>query len=114
MTPKKWIESTHAIGITFKSGRYSGTFARKDIAFEFASWISIEFKLYMIKEFQRLKADENDRLKLDCNLQRTLAKVYYHIHTSAIKENLVPKELSKHQINFIYANEADRYMWHCL
>ena len=77
-------------------------------AFEFASWISIEFKLYIIQEFQRLKADENDRLKLDWNLQRHLAKVNYHIHTSAIKENLVPKELSKQQINCIYANEADR------
>ena len=75
MTPKKWIENTNAIGITSKSGRYGGTFAHKDIAFEFASWISIEFKLYIIKEFQRLKEDENDRLKLNWNLQRTLAKV---------------------------------------
>ncbi len=107
MTPKKWIESTNAIGIISKSGRYGGTFAHKDIAFEFASWISIEFKLYIIKEFQRLKADENDRLKLDWNLQRTLAKVNYHIHTDAIKENLIPKELSKTQANFVYANEAD-------
>ncbi len=107
MTPKKWIESTNAIGIISKSGRYGGTFAHKDIAFEFASWISIEFKLYIIKEFQRLKADENDRLKLDWNLQRTLAKVNYHIHTGAIKENLIPKELSKTQANFVYANEAD-------
>ncbi len=107
MTPKKWIESTNAIGIISKSGRYGGTFAHKDIAFEFASWISIEFKLYIIKEFQRLKADENDRLKLDWNLQRTLAKVNYYIHTDAIKENLIPKELSKTQANFVYANEAD-------
>ena len=107
MTPKKWIETTTAIGIISKSGRYGGTFAHKDIAFEFASWISIEFKLYIIKEFQRLKADENDRLKLECNLQRTLAKVNYHIHTDAIKENLIPKELSKVKINFVYANEAD-------
>jgi hypothetical protein len=75
MTPKKWIETTNAIGIISKSGRYGGTFAHQDIAFEFASWISIEFKLYIIKEFQRLKADENDRLKLEWNLQRTLAKV---------------------------------------
>lgn len=82
MTPKKWIETTNAIGIVSKSGRYGGTFAHKDIAFEFASWISIEFKLYIIKEFQRLKADESDRLQLDWNLQRTLAKVNYHIHTS--------------------------------
>ncbi len=107
MTPKKWIESTNAIGIISKSGRYGGTFAHKDIAFEFASWISIEFKLYIIKEFQRLKADENDRLKLDWNLQRTLAKVNYHIHTDAIKENLIPKELNKTQTSFVYANEAD-------
>ncbi len=107
MTPKKWIESTNAIGITSKSGRYGGTFAHKDIAFEFASWISIEFKLYIIKEFQRLKADENDRLKLEWNLQRTLAKVNYHIHTDAIKENLIPKELDQQQVTFVYANEAD-------
>lgn len=107
LNPKKWIEATNAIGLISKSGRYGGTFAHKDIAFEFASWISIEFKLYIIKEFQRLKADENDRLKLEWNFQRTLAKVNYHIHTDAIKENLIPKELSKQQVNFIYANEAD-------
>lgn len=107
LTPKKWIETTNAIGITSKSGRYGGTFAHKDIAFEFASWISIEFKLYIIKEFQRLKEDENDRLKLDWNLQRTLAKVNYTIHTDAIKANLIPKELSKTQVSFVYANEAD-------
>jgi len=107
MTPKKWIDSTNAKGIISKSGRYGGTFAHKDIAFEFASWISIEFKLYVIKEFQRLKADENDRLKLEWNLQRTLAKVNYHIHTDAIKENLIPAELSKQQIAYVYANEAD-------
>lgn len=107
MTPKRWIETTNAIGIISKSGRYGGTFAHKDIAFEFASWISIEFKLYVIKEFQRLKADENDRLKLDWNLQRTLAKVNYHIHTDAIKENLIPAALSKSQTSFVYANEAD-------
>ena len=107
MTPKKWIETTTAIGITSKSGRYGGTFAHKDIAFEFASWISIEFKLFIIKEFQRLKEDENHRLKLTWNLQRTLAKVNYHIHTDAIKENLIPKELSKLQTSFVYADEAD-------
>jgi len=107
MTPKKWIEATNAIGIISKSGRYGGTFAHKDIAFEFASWISIEFKLYVIKEFQRLKTDENDRLKLEWNLQRTLSKINYRIHTDAIKENLIPKELSKVQIQFIYADEAD-------
>lgn len=107
LTPKQWIEKTNAKGIVSKSGRYGGTFAHKDIAFEFASWISIEFKLYIIKEFQRLKDVENDRLKLDWSLQRTLAKVNYHIHTDAIKENLIPKELSKSQMVFIYANEAD-------
>lgn len=107
MTPKRWIESTNAIGIISTSGRYGGTFAHKDIAFEFASWISIEFKLYVTKEFQRLKADENDRLKLEWNLQRIVAKINYHIHTDAIKENLIPKELSRTQINFVYANEAD-------
>ena len=107
MTPKKWIETTNAIGIISKSGRYGGTFAHKDIAFEFASWISIEFKLYFIKEFQRLKADENDRLKLEWNFQRTLAKVNYHIHTDAIKANLIPDELTKLQISVMYANEAD-------
>ncbi|WP_113923404.1 KilA-N domain-containing protein [Cognataquiflexum aquatile] len=107
LTPQKWIESTNAVGIISKSGRYGGTFAHRDIAFEFASWISAEFKLYLITEFQRLKADENNRLKLEWNLQRTLAKVNYHIHTDAIKENLIPKELSKTQISHIYANEAD-------
>jgi hypothetical protein len=107
LTPQKWIESTNAKGIVSKSGRYGGTFAHRDIAFEFATWISAEFKFYFIKEFQRLKADENDRLKLDWNLQRTLARVNYHIHTDAIKENLIPKQLSKSQTSFVYANEAD-------
>ncbi len=107
MTPKKWIETTNAIGITSKAGRYGGTFAHLDIAFEFASWISIEFKLFIIKEFQRLKNDESDRLKLNWNLQRTLAKVNYHIHTDAIKENLIPPTLSKDKINLVYADEAD-------
>ncbi len=107
LTPQKWIETTDAIGIVSKSGRYGGTFAHRDIAFEFASWISAEFKLYLITEFQRLKNDENDRLKLEWNLQRTLAKVNYHIHTDAIKENLIPPELNKQQISYIYANEAD-------
>ncbi len=107
MTPKKWIEATNAIGIVSKSGRYGGTYAHKDIAFEFASWISIEFKLFIIKEFQRLKDDENNRLKLEWNLQRTISKINYRIHTDAIKENLIPQELSKNQIHIIYANEAD-------
>jgi KilA-N domain len=107
MTPKKWIETTNAIGIVSKSGRYGGTFAHKDIALEFASWVSIEFKLYIIKEFQRLKDGENDRLQLDWNLQRTISKINYRIHTDAIKENLIPREITKQQINIVYANEAD-------
>lgn len=107
MTPKKWIETTNAVGIISKPGRYGGTFAHRDIALEFASWISIEFKLFLLKEFQRLKNDENDRLKLEWNLQRILAKVNYHIHTDAIKEHLIPKTLSKEKINFVYADEAD-------
>jgi KilA-N domain len=108
LTPKKWIEATAAIGIQSKAGRYGGgTYAHRDLAFEFGTWLSPEFKLYLIKEFQRLKDDENDRLKLNWNLQRTLAKVNYHIHTDAIKENLIPKELDKSQVGFVYANEAD-------
>ena len=108
LSAKQWIEKTKGIGIISKPGRYgSGTFAHKDIAFEFGSWISPHFKYYLIKEFQRLKDDENERLKLGWNLQRTLAKVNYHIHTDAIKEKLIPPALSKSQINFIYANEAD-------
>jgi len=107
MTPKKWIESTNAIGIVSKSGRYGGTFAHKDIALEFASWISIEFKLYIIKEFQRLKEDETSQLKLEWNLQRTLSKINYYIHTDAIRDNLIPKEITKQQANFVYADEAD-------
>jgi len=107
-TPKKWIEATNAIGITSKAGRYGGgTFAHKDIAFEFGSWLSPEFKLYLIKEFQRLKDEENDRFKLDWNVQRTLSKVNYHIHTDAIKEKLIPKTLTRAQTNFVYASEAD-------
>ena len=107
LTPKRWIEATNAIGIISKTGKYGGTFAHRDIAFEFATWISAEFKFYFIKEFQRLKADENDRLKLEWNLQRTLAKVNYRIHTDAIKEKLIPPTLSKEKINFVYADEAD-------
>jgi hypothetical protein len=98
MTPKKWIESTNAIGIVSKSGRYGGTFAHKDIALEFASWISIEFKLYVIKEFQRLKEEENNQSKLEWNLQRAISKINYRIHTDAIKENLIPKEVTKQQV----------------
>jgi hypothetical protein len=107
LTPQKWIDSTNAKGIISKSGRYGGTFAHRDIAFEFATWISAEFKFYFIKEFQRLKEEESDRLKLTWNLQRTLSKVNYGIHTDAIKENLIPATLSKEKINFVYADEAD-------
>ena len=107
LTPKKWIESTNAVGIVSKTGRYGGTFAHKDIAFEFASWLSAEFKFYLIKEFQRLKNEESDRLNLQWNLQRTLSKINYHIQTDAIKEKLIPTLLSSHTINSVYANEAD-------
>ncbi len=107
LSPGQWVEKTNAIGLYVNSGRYGGTYAHKDIAFEFGSAISPVFKLFLIKEFQRLKEDENNRLKLDWNLQRTLAKVNYHIHTDAIKEKLIPVELSKQQINFMYATEAD-------
>ena len=104
---KEWQEKTNAIGLKATAGRYGGTFAHSDIALEFGMWISAEFKVYLLREFQRLKADENDRLKLEWNLQRTLTKVNYKIHTDAIKEKLIPKELSKEKINFIYADEAD-------
>lgn len=107
LSPTQWVEKTGAIGIFSKAGRYGGTYAHKDIAFEFGSAISAEFKLYLIKEFQRLKAEENDRLKIEWNLQRTLAKVNYRIHTDAIKENLIPAALTKEKINFVYADEAD-------
>ncbi len=107
LSPSKWIESTNAIGIISKAGSGGGTYAHLDIAFEFASWVSAEFKLYLLVEFKRLKDDENDRLKLTWNLQRTLAKVNYHIHTDAIKEKLIPPTLSKDKINFVYADEAD-------
>ena len=107
LSVKEWVECTRAMGIKATAGRYGGTYAHVDIALEFGMWISAEFKVYLVKEFQRLKADENDRLKLDWNLQRTLAKVNYHIQTSAIRENLIPKELSSQQKNGTYANEAD-------
>lgn len=107
LTPKRWIETTNAIGIISKAGRYVGTFAHKDIAFEFASWISIEFKLYIIKEFQRLKEEESSRQQIEWNFQRTLAKVNYKIHTDAIKENLIPQVLDKKQTSLVYASEAD-------
>ena len=107
LSPGKWIEATNAIGITTKSGRYGGTFAHQDIAFEFASWVSAEFKLYLLKEFQRLKQDEFDQKKLEWSVSRTIAKVNYLIHTDAIKENLIPPDLQKSKQKFIYADEAD-------
>lgn len=105
LTPKQWIERTAAIGLISKAGRYGGTFAQKDIAFEFASWISVEFKLYLIKEFQRLKEQEFQQLGWD--IRRNLAKVNYLIHTDAIRENLIPDNLTAQQISFVYASEAD-------
>ena len=108
LSVKKWTEKTNAIGIFAKSGRYgSGSFAHRDIAFEFDSWLSPESKLYLIKEFQRLKKEENNREHLDWNLQRTLAKINYGIHTDAIKESLIPATLSRQQISAVYASEAD-------
>ena len=107
LSPKKWINSTNAIGIISKSGRYGGTFAHKDIAFEFASWISAEFKLYLIKEFQRLKADEAQREQLGWNVKREIAKINYKIHTDAIKDNIIKKSHSKRTQQIIYASEAD-------
>ena len=101
LTPKRWIEATNAIGIISKTGRYGGTFAHRDIAFEFASWVSAEFKMYLIVEFQRLKDDENQRLSLAWNLNRTLAKINYRIHTDAIKENIIPPDLTKEQQQII-------------
>jgi hypothetical protein len=105
LTPKQWISKTNAVGITSKAGRYGGTYAHKDIAFEFATWISVEFKIYLIKEFQRLKEVEQEKLGWD--LKRNLTKINYRIHTDAIKDKLIPQSLSKGQISFIYASEAD-------
>lgn len=107
MSPKKWIENTNAIGIVSKAGRYGGTYAHSDIAFEFASWISPEFKLYIIKDYKRLKSDETSRLSLNWNLNREISKLNYRIHTDAIKENLLPQELTPKQVSFTYADEAD-------
>ena len=108
LSPSKWINTCNAIGVISKTGRGGGTYAQRDIAFEFASWISAEFKLYLIKEFQRLKSDENERLNLEWTLQRAISKINYKIHTDAIKQNLIPKTIPKKlQTNFIYANEAD-------
>jgi len=105
LSPGKWIERTHAVGIMVRAGRYGGTYAHKDIAFEFASAISPVFKLYLIKEFQRLK--ETERQQLGWDIKRNLTKINYHIHTDAIKHNLIPKTLTPQQINFVYASEAD-------
>ena len=107
LSPQRWVDATNAIGIISKSGRYGGTYAHEDIAFEFASWISAEFKLYLVTEFKRLKRDEQQRLSLEWNLQRTLAKVNYRIHTDAIKELIIPPIVTKTQANMIYASEAD-------
>ncbi len=107
LTPKRWIENTEAIGLISKSGRYGGTYAHKDIAFEFAAWVSVEFKLYLIKEFQRLKEEENNQLKLSWNVNRTLSKLNYHIHTDAIKSHLIPTEVTAAHAGITYANEAD-------
>jgi hypothetical protein len=105
MTPTKWVELTAAIGITSKAGRYGGTYAHKDIAFEFASWVSVEFKLYLIKEFQRLKEDERKTLGWD--IRRNLAKINYRIHTDAIQQHLIPATLTAKQTSLVYACEAD-------
>jgi len=105
MSPKKWIEGTNAIGIVSKAGRYGGTYAHKDIAFEFASWVSVEFKIYLIKEFQRLKEQEEKQFGWD--IKRNLTKINYRIHTEAIKENLIPTTLTPKQTSFVYASEAD-------
>ena len=105
LSPQKWINTTAAIGIISKSGRYGGTFAHKDIAFKFASWISVEFELYIVKEFQRLK--EEEQKQIGWTAKRELSKINYQIHTDAIKHNLIPIELTPQQVSFIYANEAD-------
>lgn len=107
LSPQKWINATKAIGLQSRSGNKGGTYAHKDIAFEFASWVSPEFKLYVIKDYQRLKEDENSRLSLNWNLRRTLAKTNYKIHTDAIKEHLIPGSISSQQKSITYANEAD-------
>ena len=107
LSAKKWIKATNAKGLVASAGRYGGTYAHKDIAFEFGSWLSPEFKLYLIREFQRLKDDENRRLSLDWNLNRTLAKLNYRIHTDAIKTHMIPPSITKEQESFVYASEAD-------
>ena len=105
LSPQKWTKTTNAIGIVAKSGRYGGTFAHKDIAFKFASWISVEFELYIVKEFQRLK--EEEQKQLGWSAKRELSKINYRIHTDAIKRNIIPEEVTPQQASIIYANEAD-------
>ena len=105
MSPTRWVETTAAIGIITKNGSGGGTYAQRDIAFKFSSWVSVEFELYLIKEFQRLK--EEEQKQLGWSAKRELAKINYHIHTDAVKEHLIPTELTKEQINYVYANEAD-------
>ena len=107
MSPKKWIEATKAIGIVSKAGRYGGTYAHSDIAMSFATWISPEFQLYIMKDYRRLKTDENSRLSLNWNLNREISRLNYRIHTDAIKDNLIPPELTPAQVSYTYANEAD-------
>ncbi len=107
MSPKKWIEATDAIGIVSKAGRYGGTYAHSDIAMSFATWISSEFQLYIMKDYRRLKTDENSRLSLNWNLNREISKLNYRIHTDAIKDNLILPELTPAQVTYTYANEAD-------
>ena len=107
MTPSKWVENTGSIGITAKAGRYGGTYAHSDIAMEFASWISAEFKLYLMKDYRRLKFDENSRLSLSWNLNREISKLNYRVHTDAIQQNLLPPDLTREQQSFVYADEAD-------
>ncbi len=107
LSSSKWIQKTNAIGVRSSAGRYGGTFAHRDIAFEFATWLSPEFKLYLIKEFQRLKGEESKKLESGWNTKRMLTKINYRIHTDAIQKNLIPKVISKTEANIIFANEAD-------
>ena len=107
---KEWVEKTRAIGIRAKAGRYGGTYAHQDLAFEFGMWISAEFKIYLVKEFQRLKEDEQKTL--DWNVKRSLTKINYRIHTDAVKSHLIPLHLSNQQISLVYAHEADVLIWH--
>ncbi len=108
LSVKQWVQKTNSIGIVAKAGRYGGTYAHKDIAFEFASWVSPKFKIYLIKEFQRLKDEEQKQLGWD--IRRNMTRINYRIHTEAIKENLIPPEISKQQISYVYASEADRHI----